>query len=95
MKQEVFEGKNNNTQREKLNKFIKVRNSILHKGGIKKNSDQIDMVKRTGEPNNKPPERYKISKNDIEDLRELIIYFADRIELFFWEKMKGVGHDEL
>ena len=75
-----FEGKKNNTQWLKLDDFIKVRNSIIHRDGIKNVSDQIDMVKRTGESNNKPPKRNKISKNDIEDLTELIIYFTDQIE---------------
>jgi len=76
-------------------KFIEVRNSIVHRDGIKKIGDQINMVKCTGEQDNKPPERYKITKKEIEDLRELIIYFTDQIELFFWEKMKDLGHDEL
>jgi hypothetical protein len=95
VQKEEFEGKENSDQWQKLNELIRVRNSIVHKGGIKDIKDQINMVKRRGELNNKLPEAHKITKKNVEDLRGLTIYFADQIELFFWEKMKDLGHDEL
>lgn len=90
-----FEGINNGSQWNNLSDFFKMRNAIIHMGGIKDKKSQVSMVKRIGEQDNKIPDTYDITKENIEELRNLTIFFADQIEIFFWKKMKSLGHKEL